>query len=172
MAWSRWCLVRILWCTISFFPSVFFFFFSFLVYKFLFFTSINFTKLKQQPHPVTDRWCWVRILLSTPSFFSLFFIFFFFCYRFCFVLFCFVCLFVCFFFFNINLNSCYLIKSNTNKLCSNHPSFLLNFGVNYSCSFYAFLFHCNIFYKTQKVATRSHRLPFIFVAVVLVIRER
>ena len=156
-----------------FFSFCLFFFFSFLVYTFLFFTSINFTKLKQQPHPVTDRWCWVRILLSTPSFFSLFFIFFFFLLSFllCFVLFgLFVCLFV--FFFNINLNSCYLIKSNTNKLCSNHPSFLLNFGVNYSCSFYAFLFHCNIFYKTKKVATRSHRLPFIFVAVVLVIRER
>ena len=108
-----------------------------------------------------------------PFFFlSVFLFFFFFGYRFCFVLFCFVCLFVCCFFFNINLNSCYLIKSNTNKLCSNHPSFLLNFGVNYSCSFYAFLFHCNIFYKTKKVATRSHRLPFIFVAVVLVIRER
>ena len=153
----------------SFFFSFCLFFFSFLVYTFLFFIPINFTKLKQQPHQVTDRWCRVRILLSTPSFFSLFFFFFFFFFVIVFALFCFVCLFV--FFFNINLNSCYLIKSNTNKLCSNHPSFLLNFGVNYSCSFYAFLFHCNIFYKTKKVATCSHRLPFIFVAVVLVIRE-
>ena len=161
-------------------PVMYYFFFSFCLFFFFFVFGLYiplfyFNKFYKTKTAAASSHR-PMVLGSNPAKYPFFFlsVFHFFFFVIVFALFCFVlfvCLFVCFF-FNINLNSCYLIKSNTNKLCSNHPSFLLNFGVNYSCSFYAFLFHCNIFYKTKKVATRSHRLPFIFVAVVLVIRER
>ena len=103
-------MVRILWRTLSFFILSYFFFVFGLYIPFL--TAINSTKLKQQPHEVTDRWCRVPILLSTPCFFLC--LFFFFCYFIYFggaflrfVLFCLLiclvflllCLFVCCFFF-------------------------------------------------------------------------
>lgn len=134
-----------------FFSLCLFFFFSSLVIH-SFFYSNKFYKTKTAAASSHRPMVPGSNPAKYPFFLSVFLFFFLFFFRFCFVL---VCLFVCVFFFNINLNSCYLIKSNTNKLCSNHPSFLLNFGVNHSCSFYVFLFHCNIFYKTKKVATYS-----------------
>ena len=97
------------------------------------------------------------------SLFLYFFFFFFFFFFFSFLL-CFVVVFS-----NTYLNNSYLIKCNliqTNSVQTS-SSVYLNFGVNYSCSFYTFLFYCNIFYKTKTVATCSHRLPFIFLALVL-----
>ena len=45
------------------------------------------------------------------------------------------------------------------------PSFFLDFGIHYTCSFpplhFSHFFYCNIFYKARPVATCSHRLPFI-----------
>ena len=44
-------------------------------------------------------------------------------------------------------------------------SFFLDFGIHYTCSFpplhFSRFFYCNIYYKTRKVATCSHSLPFI-----------
>ena len=112
-------MVRILWRTLSFFPSVFFFRF-WSIHSF--FYSNKFHKTK-----TAATWSHRRMVPgSNPAKYFLFLsVFVFCCYccfffvfflRFCVFALCFVCLFV---FFNLNLNNYYLMKCNTSKLCSN-----------------------------------------------------
>ena len=78
----------------------------------------------------------------------------------CFALFCQLICFVVVLL--IYLNNCYLIKCNTNKLCSNQVILFSQFWRELQLFILYILYYCNIFYKTKTVATCSHRLPFIF----------